>query len=396
MQRITQGIVAELASGVSDVLTQAGVVVTGGQGGYIRDGMPESVYGQIQLETARQACRNYADNPGGLPDRFKVRVENACRPYLNDIGYGAGGSVAVPFPGGQCPGTLYRVEGTYVASCNFDQVLPWRAFALGPLNGIGFFNGNPVNGWAVQGTASGGGPKSFNCNTLGGNGIGVIPRPGSTCAGRFPGGIGDAAAANPPTITSIVAISGPDNCGDPPPDVTDPVPPSVPTPPVVRFNPGPDIDVNIGVEFNVDGSINVDFGTGPVQIDPFGDPPPDGGGGGGGPPPGDVGEPGAGGNTGTGPEGLEGEAPEGFVIVGLLLSLVTIPPRAKEFAVGVWRGAAYVYMGTPTGLDQDFAGSMLRDGQFIYAEKDNLTRWRVQPNMGFNWNVTPYYREVEE
>jgi hypothetical protein len=53
-------------------------------------------------------------------------------------------------------------------------------------------------------------------------------------------------------------------------------------------------------------------------------------------------------------------------------------------------------MGGPEGLDQDYAGSMLSDGQFVFAEQDNLTRWRVAANIGYSWSVTPYYREVKE
>jgi hypothetical protein len=71
-------------------------------------------------------------------------------------------------------------------------------------------------------------------------------------------------------------------------------------------------------------------------------------------------------------------------------------PDGRQLASGVYRGGAYIYMGGEVALDQDFAGALLRDGQFVYAEKDNLTKWRVAANMGFNWNVTPYYRQAEE
>jgi hypothetical protein len=84
------------------------------------------------------------------------------------------------------------------------------------------------------------------------------------------------------------------------------------------------------------------------------------------------------------------------VLVGLKVDVLEAPPFAREFAPGIYRGAAYIYMGGDAGLDQDFAGSMLSDGQFVHAEKDNLTCWRVRANTGFRLRVTPYYREVEE
>jgi hypothetical protein len=83
------------------------------------------------------------------------------------------------------------------------------------------------------------------------------------------------------------------------------------------------------------------------------------------------------------------------VLVGLKFRIVQVPPHAREFAPGVYRGAAYIYMGGDDGLDQDYAGSMLRDGQFVFAEKENLTCWRVDANVGFKLVVTPFYREVE-
>jgi hypothetical protein len=82
-------------------------------------------------------------------------------------------------------------------------------------------------------------------------------------------------------------------------------------------------------------------------------------------------------------------------LVGLKLDLLAAPSGAKQYVGGAYRGGAYIRMGTPVGLDQDFAGSLLIDGQFVFAEKDFLTKWRVAANPGYNWRVTPYYREVE-
>ena len=113
------------------------------------------------------------------------------------------------------------------------------------------------------------------------------------------------------------------------------------------------------------------------------------------PPPGDQGTAGSP-ESATPGSPAEGEAPPGEVLVGLRLDLVSTPVHPNTYAPGVFRGAAYIYMGGPEGLDQDYAGSMLSDGQFVFAEQDNLTRWRVAANIGYSWSVTPYYREVKE
>jgi hypothetical protein len=79
----------------------------------------------------------------------------------------------------------------------------------------------------------------------------------------------------------------------------------------------------------------------------------------------------------------------------LKIDILTAPPYPKEFAPGVHRGACYVYMGTPAGLDHDPAGAMLRSGQLVLAERDYLTRWKVSANTGYDLRVTPYYKNRE-
>lgn len=385
MPAIIPAIAAELANGVDDAIRQAGAVVTGQQGNWIANGEPESVYGKTQQATARQYCRRYADDPGKYSGAAKVLAENACRPYLDDIGYGSPGSIKNPFAGGQCDGLLYRPSGTFVATCNpnIGQVRTWNCAGniVGPVNGIVLVG----RGYHV----SHGAGLVERCVGPNGNTVtdkDVVP---AIACGQF---VSTVSVGNSVVITASNPQGHSDGCGSPPPDIVDPVPPVSPGPPRERFNPGPDIDIDIGVEINPDGTIDIDFGTGPITIDPFGD---DGGGGGGGtgPGPGDVGDPGS--PVETGLEGdADGEAPPGTVLTGLRIDFVTPPVGGNEYKAGIYRGVCYVYMGTSDGVDHDPAGAMLRDGQFIFAEKDNLTHWFVSANRGYNLRVTPYYRPV--
>jgi hypothetical protein len=176
--------------------------------------------------------------------------------------------------------------------------------------------------------------------------------------------------------------------------VTQPRPIPDPTPPPFRFNPDPSVDIDIDVDVTPDGDIIIDVGTGPITIDPF--PPEDGGGDGGttGPNPGDIGSAGDPDSTGSGGD-TEGNGSPGQILTGLKIDVLESPPQANQYAEGVFRGACYIYMGVTDNLDQDYGGSMLRSGQFFFAEKDNLTHWLVSANNGFNLSVTPYYKEAE-
>jgi hypothetical protein len=53
-------------------------------------------------------------------------------------------------------------------------------------------------------------------------------------------------------------------------------------------------------------------------------------------------------------------------------------------------------MGDEDGLDHDPAGAMLRSGQFVLAERNYLTKWKVTANDGYNLSVTPYYKDAEQ
>lgn len=363
---------SELARRAKDLLEDAAELTSGSDPNYIRDAQPDSVFEAIPLAAARQGCRRYADNPDGYSGARQARVERACRPYLDDIGYGDGPVVKVPFRGGQCYGVQYRVTLAFtnppIGDQTNQQIVSARV--------VGTFRGdrqpNQLTPVGIETQQTPGGPiNRLNIASLSDENVGSF------------------------RIQSIVVEGGGvDECGNPPTEITDPVPPVSPGPRREPFVRVPDIDIDIDVEVNPDLTIDVDFGTGPITIDPFGDDPDGGGDGGGGAPPGDVGDPGTPEDTGPGGD-ADGEAPEGSVLTGLRVDFVEPPIGGKEYAPGVYRGVCYIYMGTAEGLDHDPAGAMLRSGQFIFAEQPNLTRWFVSANLGFSLRVTPYYRPVE-
>jgi hypothetical protein len=383
MPPISPDTVRAVTGAAFSILNEAQDLTSGRDPNYIRDAEPENVIDAIALEGARQGCRRYAENPGNKTARAKARIERACRPYLDDIGKPPGPTIKIPFRGGQCQATYfvnldiinYKTDGTV------DISGPSQVSVLGPVGGLTF---------ASSGCGTVIGPlapaaQGFCAFLSGGNGIQLV-------AGNGNGGISG-------TITSVQRIDSlPDECGDPPPEYTDPAPDPNPDPPGPQpFNPTPDIDIEIDVEIGPDGDIIIDIGTGPITIDPFGgDDNPDGGGGGGdNPPPGDIGSPAA-----PQPQDEEGEAsgcaPAGSVLVGLKINIDEIPLGAREYFDGVYRGVCYVYMGTEGNLDHDPAGAMMSDGQFVFAEKENLTCWRTRANNDYVITTTPYYREIEE
>jgi hypothetical protein len=376
---LTASIAKDLANGVKDILDQAGAVITGGQDEYIRSGSPKSTYGKVQQATARQACRRYADDPSKFAGRGAVLVEKACRPYLDDIGYGDPPTIELPFFGGQCAGVNYRILGDVFNPTTGDP---------NP--------GNPIN----FGTRPGPlelveGPFNPGCTP-----------PAFWQAEQLVRTVGDPSGAIPVRIQGCVRfttlknlrferIDGlSDDCGSPPPEIVGPVPPSAPGPSRERYNPGPDIDIDIGVDIKPDGTIDVDFGTGPINIDPFGDDE-SGSGGSPSPAPGDIGEAGESGSTGDGGD-AEGTAPEGSVLGGISIAITIAPPRPNKFSEEVFRGVGFVYMGVPGNLALHPEGSAMKNNQFFFPYKDNLTSWLVRANVGYTLQVTPYYLSGED
>lgn len=352
--------------------------------GFIAGPPPESGLARAVHGLTRLNCRLYATRDKST---FSPRVNQyngeVCGPYLDSIGENPdGGFVGPEFTGGQCP-EVYVV--TYRALDSSGGPTTGMVRAVGPIGGmrIGL---SESGAYLVEMFCSGMNFSAPSCGPLQNTGPGFywVGLGGSS----FNGGRASVVSASP---------CGLDNCGDPapvvqPPGTVTPTTPIVPTIEIDLPGVGP---VTINIDLGDDGRPII---TAPaldisVEVEPtFG-----GGGDGGappvGPPPGDIGSPGAGGSAGN--EGdAEGEAPPGSVLVGLQLNLTTIPDDANDYEPGVYRGVCYVYMGVPGKLDHDPVGAMVRDGQFCFAEKDNLTAWRVSANSGYVINVIPYYRSV--
>lgn len=353
-------------------------------GDYIKFGTPPSIIPNIGLGLARQACRRYADNPGALPGSVAAGLEDVCRPYLDDIGYGLPPGLELPFRGGQCYGLVYNLtftaNGVSGEPQSSEQIISGRII------------GTDVRQNPAQGTQTAGILRQLN--------------PGSPIdfiglQSKFANGPSD------PSITNLRRNdNGPDNCGNPPPLLTDPVPPVNPGPGVEPYNPAPGIDIDIDLTFGPEGDITFNIGTGPITIDPFGD---GGGGGGGGDnpgidqpgtapssglPPGDIGE--AAPPADTGEDGVaSGCAPPNSVLVGIKIVILEPLPEVSEYDPLVRRGVCYAYMGTPGNLALNPEGVALRSGQMLFAPLDNLTCYEVRANTGYNLRVTPYYRALE-
>lgn len=384
MPPITPAIATELANGARDALDLAGTVLTGGQAEFIRSGEPSSVYGKIQQETARQACRRYGDNPSQFTGVPAVLVENACRPYLDDIGYPNGPSIALPFTGGQCQGVQYAVTTRLnlypFADCSVLAGGPSTVTVPGPIIGPVFKVENPTNPLCTPGRNV------------------VYLRYGNPVQEILLGGTGRGVDLVSFSVAPVTV--GTDVCGDPLPEIEPPPPSPTPLPPgPVRYNPQPDIDINIDVTVNPDLSFDVDFGTGPITIDPFGD----GGGGG---------DPGGGGPGDPVPPGFQGEPGDPIDVtdeepadetdpdrnlLGVLVETIESPPRANKVfnrTEGYTKGAYFVYFGGDAGLSLNPEGAITLEDQFFYAP-EGANRFRVVPNVGFTIRVTPYYREEE-
>jgi hypothetical protein len=262
----------------------------------------------------------------------------------------------LPFTGGQCPGSRY----TAVADFNFGSGVvraPFSETLIGPIS------------FSTSSTT----PPAFDVQIIDAN--------------------GSRGWATGTTIFENIVVEpvggDPDDCGDPPPEVRpgpDPAPDPGPIPPEEEpfedpisgpLLPIPDLPGLPGLPpfpwrnpFSKPGDIAGDPGEAGEGVEADG----------------------LGGEDGD--EVAEGEAPPGSEIVGLRLDLISALPNFPQYGDGIYRGAAYIRMGTVAGLDQDFGGAQVEDGQFFYAEREGLTQWRVTANIGISWLVTPFYREV--
>lgn len=348
----------------------------------IRDYVPGQSIPQLGIGVARQACRRYGDNPGGVSGVAAGGLERMCRPYLDDIGYGSGPVLAKPFEGGQCENIRYvfTFQGTLSnPPYNTGDV---STIMRGPLRIDRGLNPGDV-------CSDGSAYKRWTLRGYQGDAVGLW----AGCGAGF-------------SVVSVVPIDTevPGGCGGPPPEIQPPVPPPTPGPTREPFSPGPGINVDIDLTIGPTGEITFNIGTGPIIINPFG-----GGGGGGGDdpgidqpgtapssglPPGDIGQPAA--PVDTGPTGkASGCAPPNSVLVGVKVVILPPLPKVSQFDVEVWRGACYVYMGTLGHMALNPEGVALRSGQMLFAPLDNLTCWEVNANMNFILRVTPYYRALE-
>jgi len=345
------------------------IEIEGQVGEFIRNGPATGLPGHIR-DRYRDRCDQLANVPpwaralGGLSFGAASRI---CKPYWDDQGRD-GPTASPPFTGGQCP-TTYTV---FVAGLNGSgqAATSNSGFGiLGPIVGIlRTPTGSPGSVAIGLATASQNITTAFGVTTT------------------------DANAASW-SITSITRDDNlADSCGNPPSVIqpgpnppTDPGPLPGPEPTTDPDNPtGPPLFPIPPFLDPIVGPIPI---VGPEDPQPAPNPPT-------GPPPGDIGDPGPPEDTGSGGD-AEGEAPDGEILVGLKVDILASPPKARQFAPGVFRGAVYVYMGVTGNLDQDFGGSMLKSGQFFFAEKENLTSWLVSANNGYSFRVTPYYREVQ-
>lgn len=327
---------------------------------------PSNPFSRFQWRTGRAACDRWArtGRAGLLPGR-DLYYRNLCEPYLGE-GLPGDPFEEGPFQGGQCP-VDYQTNLVGLVVRNI-------------------FGGSDVINEFPTGIG-GRGPITVATSVIRPEGGALVTTTGAT--GTFTIVVFPSNTVLDAGTPRLVRIDNqPDNCGDPEGDFNPGEPNPTPDP-----NPGP-IGAptgypfpNLDISINPDGTINVEFGDGSpdATIDPGTgiDAPP---------PAGDIGEPGPTADTGASGD-ADGEAPEGKVLTALKLNILSSPPQLKEYKDGFFRGAAYVFMGTADGVDMDFSGSILTDGQIVLAEKENLTHWLVSANSGYNFRVTPYYRQ---
>lgn len=299
----------------AEVLRAAGDVALGGGPQYLRDGAPIGAVAQAGLQAARYACRRYGSDPNSYPSDTAANYEKACRPYLDDIGEGAGPTLELPFRGGQCCGVTYQFTYTF-RNPNTGQ-LQDSVQEFSNVQIVGLFE---RSNQPAQPTKTGG-VRLRDCS----NGtIQEVPL-GTTFEG----------ANLDQSISNISIVGGaPDNCGNPEPEFDEPEGPGIVIGPVVPIVIAPTFDVDASVNVNLDGTIEFNFGLGPINVDPFGDGGDGGPGeGGGGPePPGapTIGPVTPGGNGGFGGDDELGEPPVGQRWVGIAMSITA---RPDEFGV---------------------------------------------------------------
>lgn len=341
---------------------------------YLRDGMPDSFIGKLNLATARRACRKWASEGVGKDPGNDAAMDKFCEPYLTSISeYPGEPSFGAPFTGGQCP-EAYRVFITVTRDSDGVVLLGPSAPAENPNAGNANVWQGPIQGIAVIQDPGGSGDFGWAITDATGQIYGTFNRSSPDFT---------------PVIDSVATISGnPDNCGNPEGEYEPPTPrpdPGPPPPTVIN----PEFEVEIDVDFNDEGDITIRFGGDggtEVTVDPTNGDSDE---------PGDIGT--AQPSEDTGPGGdSEGDSGD-EILVGVRVEVIDIPLKANiSFSGGIpiYRGAVYVFLGSEDNTDLQPEGSTLRSGQFFYAP-ENSTHWLVSANMGYNLRVTPYFKPKE-
>lgn len=334
---------------------------------YLRDGTPESILGQLTQETARQACRKWPNERQGLDPGTDAAWDRLCKPFLEGLGeYPGPPSFGVPTVGAPCDFLYSEIRFTSTS----------RGNAMGPQPGLNpvFFDIDNFQGPLQSFTLVNQGQLGSFVRAIDGNGN---PRDSDTS--NFVYGVA--------LFSTDPADAG---CGPPPSTYvpSDPVmPPADPFP----FSPTPDFNIDIDVDFNPDGTINIEFDDGsgdpPVEVPVDPDTPgsegePDGG------------KPGPSVDTGEGGEAAGEE--ELRELVGVQTDILVAPPFARTEAVPSgtrFRGSQYVYLGNGDQLDLQPEGAIAVSGQFFFAPEGS-NAWRVVASPGYNLRVTPYYKDL--
>lgn len=328
-------------------------------------------------EANRRGCRAAARQPRDAMNAYSRAVfDSTCVPYLTSIGEGpSSGSISQPFTGGQCTGKPYVIkyrsrtydaQGNLLSDQQYNDTYPTSySISYGPL------------GWQDRCFSDYGrssritGFTSFFSNGSPANGP-ATTMPGGCDYGHY-------------TIFSdinIISLQGADNCGNLDPIYKPPSYPSLPTlPPPTTPAPNTntnDWDIKVGpngdIQICINGICGNPFSPGGGKPDQKGKPD--------GPP------------QSTDPNGdASGSCTDGY-LVGLKINFVPpIPQDARTFGPDIYRGVCWIWMGPAADrLDLVPDGANLKDGQFVYADSNQATHWRVKANGGWKLTIQQYCR----
>lgn len=351
---------------------------------FIADNAPTTPHLAAGKAIARHVCRQYARGAGpGTWPGFTAAWGGLCKPYLDSINESPlDGELGRPFNGGQCP-VSYKITFNATGASGACNPIEFGTSTISA--GVGPISIRKFHNTAVS-SQSGGLCPGFSHNVIfyrNANGE-------STLVGQ-----GRGIRLNSISVSRVDGL--PDNCGNTvpifdPPNSRPGLPPLTP-PRVTIPGIGP---VTINPTFSPTGNVTINLPDVDLTVelpDPFkpkGEPSSEPGGG---IPPGDIGSPGSPSTTGPGGD-AEGVAPAGSVLVGVRVQILDIPESRARYTEEVYRGAYYVYMGTPGLLALHPSGAMVTTDQFTFASEEFLTAWRVRANDRWSIRVTPYYREV--